>query len=219
MESTSQKYWTIPRCFEGESVLIIGGGHSLEGFDWCPFHRWNVIGCNDAYLLGPWVDVVVSGDNQWMEKHTKTKEYRDFEGLKVTIAPGWGPARDGRRTMVPKRLIKGMSTRQWELGWNDSTGAAAIDLALKMGAMWVFLLGYDMKLAEVDGGWRNNWHENNLDVPNPDVFPRHKNGMERVRAGAAALYPNAVIYNAGPDSDLDCWPRIDHRELTEVVTV
>jgi len=201
--------WGIPKLWEGESVLIIGGGPSLEGFDWEPFHRWNVIGCNDAYLLGDWVDVVISGDKDWMGYHSCQRLYKTFRGLKVTLAPegGWKDSGDTSRT--PRRVLKGMTEDPTELGWNDSTGAAAIALAVKMGACQIVLLGFDMRLAyDEERGWRNNWHNNNLDVPNPDTFKRHINGLRRVKEYVDKFHPKVEILNAGPDSAVDFWPSV-----------
>ena len=216
----TREYWTIPELWPGESVLVIGGGHSLVGFDWGPLKNFNVIGCNDAYLLGDWVDVVLSGDPDWLRCHCKRQEYRDFKGLRVSLAPilsndedpdnPFPPAGDEGRTHHVRRISKGCSEGRNELGWHENTGAAAICLAVKMGASQVFLYGFDMKLHydEKNKEWRNNWHQNNLDGPDPDVFVKHIGGHETVKAYMDKHHPKVGIYNCGPDSFLLTWPML-----------
>ena len=209
-------FWTIPKMFGGMPVLIIGGGHSLENFDWTPFHSWSVIGCNDAYLLGDWVDVVISGDKHWLDHHEEEKEYKDFKGVKVNLEPAIKKSRSAD-IKKPRRILTKTDEKQDSIGWNDSTGAAAIDLARKMGASQIILLGYDMKLGydKESETHRNNWHENNLDIPDPDVFARHTNGLERIRDYMEKICPKVEIINAGPDSDLELFPRYDIVGVTD----
>jgi len=202
----AESYWSIPKLFDGELVVIIGGGASLKGYDLSPFHQFKMIGCNDAYRLGDCIDVVVSGDKGWIDYHTKLKAYQNFKGLKVSIAPGWHSESDGGQTKTPKRLIKGASEKAHELGWNDSTGAAAIDLARKMGACRILLLGFDMKLSTDN---QNNWHENIIDIPNPDVFARHILGCQRICDYMKKYAKKCQVFNCGPDSVMKVFPMLD----------
>ncbi len=58
------------RTWPGSEVFIIGGGKSLEGFDWSLLRPELTIGCNDAYLLGEEVcKIAIFGDNKWYLKH------------------------------------------------------------------------------------------------------------------------------------------------------
>jgi hypothetical protein len=59
-------YWEAPSTlWSGEVVYIIGGGPSLKTLDLGVLADRRVIGCNDAYMLGPWVGICFFGDYGW----------------------------------------------------------------------------------------------------------------------------------------------------------
>ena len=83
--------WTVPRIWEGGDVWIIGGGPSITKEFQIPsevvndvvigkkplslyspymesIHKKHVIGINVAYMLGPWVDMVFFGDNNFFRR-------------------------------------------------------------------------------------------------------------------------------------------------------
>jgi len=157
--------WSVPKMWESGTAFIIGGGPSLEGMDWDPFHDHRIIGCNDAYLLGPWVDVCCFGDVEWHRAHdykwvhlpeevripdcvakhngTKFAGLRQYSGIKVTNCHSQFD--ESRRDVLQlNRYERGLSDDPAWLGWNCNTGAAAINLALLFGCKRVVLLGFDM---------------------------------------------------------------------------
>jgi len=209
--SEKSPYWRVPRILEGETVFVIGGGLSLDGFDWTPIHDFKIIGCNDAYLLGDWVDICYSGDNDWLRVHSKRAKYKNFKGLKISCSPNPLP-RSAAGTKWLRRWQKGIVRKPERIAWNTNTGASAITLAVKMGATKIVLLGFDMKLGKKNGEYRNNWHPNEFDVPNPDTFPMHYKGFESVKK-ALTDYPKIQVLNAGPDSELDLFTRTTVKEV------
>lgn len=54
--------FTPPKIWRGQTVFIIGGGPSINDTPLHLLHGRRVIGVNNAYLLGPWVDVCWFGD-------------------------------------------------------------------------------------------------------------------------------------------------------------
>lgn len=160
--------WTVPKIWEGSTAFIIGGGPSLETMDWAPLRSHRIIGCNDAYMLGPWVDVCMFGDISWFNTHDhkwiefpegveapswahkancrKVAGLKQFYGLKVTCCERdielEGPRSD---IFQLERMPRGLSLRPDRVGWNCNTGAAAINLAILFGVTRIILLGFDMK--------------------------------------------------------------------------
>jgi len=133
-----------------EDVYIIGGGPSLLNFRWDLLTARRTIGCNKAYRLGPdVVKIVCFGDLKFFS------DFKDdlmaFAGPVVTSCPALLHRNEPWLWTVP-RMTRGLGTNA--LGWNGSTGAMAINLALALGGKRVFLLGFDMGL--VDG--RSHWH-------------------------------------------------------------
>ena len=223
-------WWSAPRIFEGRTVFIIGGGPSLEGFDFNRLIPHATIGCNDAYSLG--VDVAkvcVFGDYGWWLIHWKDRvvcpeKGRDhpgliqFKGVIVTNCPH--PAvRNVSGINVMHRCLRGhIDKRSDILGWYHNTGAAAIHLAYLMGASTAVLLGYDMK-RKAD---RLNWHhaikpEPGTTVPGKVDLNLQASNLRRQMQGHAALRKDMTLFgifpdrfrvvNATPDSDLDVWDK------------
>ncbi len=57
-------YWTIPRIWEGEPCVILGGGRSLSQVNLKLLTKSRVIAVNDAYKLGQW-DLCYFKDGNW----------------------------------------------------------------------------------------------------------------------------------------------------------
>lgn len=144
--------WTPVEIWEGLTVFIIGGGPSLKGFDYGPLHGEKVIGCNDAYQLGDWVDICYFGDNAWyIEEHREKME--SWKGLKITCAPS---LMSYPEVFWMERKPRGMWPNKNWIGWFFSTGASAVHLAMKLGAKCIVLLGFDMNRG---GRGEVNWHK------------------------------------------------------------
>lgn len=191
--------WTPKKVWNGQDVFIIGGGRSLEYFDWTLLKGRRTVGCNDAFQKG--VDickVCVFGDMKWF------RIWRDrllsYRGTIFTNLPKLYKS-DLPWLWTTPRITSGLSISS--ITWNFSTGSAAISLALLLGARRVYLLGFDMKL--LDG--KNNWHKNRLDKPNPEVFEKFIRGMKAVNADLHK-FPGSEIFNITNDSDLNVFPKI-----------
>ena len=209
-------YWHAPRMWEGEDVFIIGGGPSLVDFDWEPLKNKHLIGCNDAYQLGDWVDVCYWGDYGWWELFWRdevlVKEGRQrhtipgllrYPGLCVTCNPACLD-KDERVHVLEKRPV-GIYVQQYRVGWNFNTGISAINLAALFGASRIILLGFDMKHSETG---ESNWHKNLKDKPSPDCFRKF---MKFARLYAAPQmkerFPGVEVLNATPGSALELFPK------------
>ena len=58
----SHEMWKPPKIWKGGTAYIIGGGPSVNDADLSLIHDRRVIGVNNAYSLGGWVDVCWFGD-------------------------------------------------------------------------------------------------------------------------------------------------------------
>ena len=201
-------FWTPETKWKDQDAFIIGGGVSLEKFDWELLRPEDVltIGCNDAYLRGPDIcNICFFGDIKWWRLHERRLD--SFQGAVFTSCPQlykkpnsipwlWMMNRNGRGLHLDA------------LGWNKNTGAGAVNLALLLGAKRVFLLGFDMHLT----GGRSNWHDNVLDTPDEKVYLRMLKGFERVQRDLGK-FPGCEIFNITDDSSLDIFPKIGVNEF------
>lgn len=145
----------MQRLWEGRDVYIIGGGLSLKGFDFSLIHDQRVIGVNDSFLLGSWVDACWFGDNRWWEWNIG--KLRNFGGLKATCATF---CKDKKGISWYRRNRKGMGIITKginSISWNRCSGFSAINYAYHLGAHKIILLGFDNKKGP---NGELNWHTN-----------------------------------------------------------
>jgi hypothetical protein len=245
------KPWTPPEIWKNQPCIIIGGGISFgvlsEGGAFTPgpgididlIKRHRVIGCNNAYELGPEiVDACYFGDCRWFFKWNNKEKLLNFSGLKVSccpdlynetrikllrkFAPGILPIKRGKPN--------GMDTRKGLIGWNMNTGASAINLAYHFGCRKIVLVGFDWKSREksdpifdhyrklgVDLKLKepknvHNWHDHHL-KPNPEPTI-YKKTFERFLVNVAddCKRLKVDVINATHDSALDLFSKMPLRE-------
>lgn len=198
--------WMPEMIWAGKDCYVIGGGPSLKGFDWSLLRDRLTIGCNDtAHELGHGiVDIAVFGDRVWYDSHKdELVLFHESGGEVVTCLPNFRvPSFPWLKVMA--RTPRGLSLEG--LGWNGSTGAAAVNLALLLGAVRVFLLGFDMKII----GGKFNWYEGDED--DPLVYNRFLDGFGYVARDLPHVFPEAGVFNVTDDSVLDVFPKIPMRK-------
>ena len=222
------EYYFPPEIWKDETVFIIGGGPSLKGMEWKNLYGKRVIGCNDAYQLGfkpaykspylescfplrptsSWIQIILFGDNCWFAEHRDHIVKREEHHLFISMA-SQNPHCESVSWM--RREPEGLTTRDsGKIGWNKSTGAGAINLALILGAKRIVLLGFDMKMGK---DHQANWHSNEVNQPIPSDYIKFSTGMELIAMQLSDKYPNIEILNAGPDSALDCFEKVNLEEI------
>lgn len=179
--------WKPEPEWQGQDAFLIGGGPSLNSFDFGTLKGANTIGCNDAYHLGSSVvKILLFGDASYF--HRCKWDLEKFGGKVVTNAPTLTPL-EIPWLLRMERVEEGWGTGS-KLSWHASTGAAAINLAVSLGAARIFLLGYDM-------GVRNNnshWHRHAVKTTTEETFQRFIKGFGAV-AQELTKHPNVVVYN------------------------
>lgn len=174
-------------------AYLIGGGPSLTALNFDVFRGLNTIGCNSACILGPEVcKICVFCD--WgfhVQKRTELLQFIAGGGIAVSNHEGL-EKNDLGITWFPriKRGLVGNGERFRPVGgltFSMSTGAAAIHLAMILGARRVYLFGYDMG----HNGKNNNWH--GCRIREPDVYKLHRDGIGLVVADMPQVYPGREI--------------------------
>lgn len=199
---TPNDLWTPTREWEGEDAFLIGGGPSLKNFDFSLLEGKNVIGCNDAYHLGPHiVSICAFGDQKWWQRNKWDLE--KFPNRVVTNSPTLMPYKLPSNFKKMIRIQNGFSHGGDSLGWNYSTGALAINLATLLGAKRVFLLGYDLGVQ----GAVHHWHDHNPEPIKEAVFRRFIGGFQTVKQ--ALPKETEVINVTDGTSNLKLFPMMD----------
>ena len=184
-------FWVPRPMWRGEPCYVVGGGSSLEGFDWEVLNGLNVIGCNAAFYQGPaTIPITLFGDANFLFQHRA--------GLENYVKGGGTVFTNSRRCknipswlVVTRKHIKGLSIDG--LAWNGNTGASAINLALLFGANPIYLLGFDMCLSK--DGTRANFHNAYSHLPNKKAYTRFKRGMNWLKRDMNKLFPDVQVIN------------------------
>lgn len=188
--------------WQGQAAYLIGGGSSLALFDFKLLAGKNTIGINDAFKLGESiVKICMFGDATFF--HKNVAELDKFKSQIVTCSPnlfGLGVGWLKRMKREKDGLYSGDT-----LGWNHSTGAAAINLAISKGATEIYLLGYDA--GHVNG--KTHWHRyRNRPIPE-ESYLRFIKGFKNL---SACITPQlgVKIYNVTDGSShLPVFDRMD----------
>lgn len=234
------KPWCATPMWEGEECVVIGGGSSVPyqfGVPGDIIHEVmhgkrlpsayspymesllkdkRVIGVNNAFRLGSWVDVLLFGDHAWYL--TWKQKLFEWHGLIVTCANAFGHIEEQEAPGIkylPRDGNKrwGISDDSSKLAWNNNSGAAAISLAAHFGVKRVVLLGFDMRLGEDNS---SHWHEPHRLVegtpkkPTPP-FQRHLMGFPQIAKDAEKR--GIEIINASPDSAIGVFPKRHVKEI------
>ncbi len=208
-----------PKLWDGGQCWIVGGGPSIRtvfgipeghftdlGGYFQPIHDKHIIGINNAYKLGDWIDILMFGDAKWYEAHYRA--LRNYSALIVTCSE-----RLDRRFTGIKRILRdhdhrrGITTRQGCVSWNRNTGAAAINLAYHLGVKTVFLLGFDMDYD--DQGYTHWFGSHAGDGQFSAVVPpfeTHLKGFAQICADAKKL--GLEILNVNLSSKIEEFPKV-----------
>jgi hypothetical protein len=231
--------WNVPELWKGGECWIIGGGTSMprqfgvpeqvirDVMSWKshpstyspylqPIHDKHVIGVNNAYRIGTWIDVCFFGDCHWYLVHRRA--LASWPGLKVTCCQRFYNRKEKDMEGVKlltrdKQKRHGISKNKSSVAWNGNSGAAAISLAVHFGVKRIILLGFDMKLDE---NQVSHWHgahgkvvvNKKRKVP---PFDRHLKGFPEIATDA--ILRGVEILNASPISKIMDFEKVTVNEL------
>jgi hypothetical protein len=206
--------WTPVPEWRGQDAIIIGGGSSLDRFDFSKLKGRNTIGCNDAFRLGPEiVRICFFGDSSWFHKNKWDLEKWSF-GRIATCSTSLGQIKLDWLLQL-ERSLNGLH-EGGVVGWNYSTGAAAINLAISLGAAKVFLLGFDLNRRK-DG--QSHWHNYNTKPIMDTAFARFIRGFEAIKKDLHR-FPEVSVFNVTDGSSgLHAFARITFEEFDRVLAL
>lgn len=185
---------------------MLGSGPSLTqaDVDYCR-DKAVILAVKDAIRLAPWADVLYSSDSRWLVYH---RGWPSFLGLKYTIAQRQhaAPTKEQERLsdwqVLRNTGDSGIETDPTGLRTGRNSGAAAINLAVHLGAGRIVLLGFDMGLG-----------------PNkePHFYGKHPYGQVTqpwrlfLQHYAAMVQPlealGIAVVNCSRETALPCWVR------------
>jgi len=235
--------WTVPAMWKDGECFIIGGGPSiLNQFNipskvieevssgamrpdvyspyLSPLHGKHVIGINNAYQIGDWIDTIFFGDCSWYLVHRRA--LARWPGIKATCCNRFANKNETEQEGV-KYLMKdktrrlGISYDPSAVSWNGNSGGAAISLAVHFGVKRIYLLGFDMKLGEKN---KTHWHKGHRKISKTPIksplipslpFPKHLKGFPPIARDAKAR--GIEIFNLNPDSAITVFPKIELKDI------
>jgi hypothetical protein len=210
------------------TVYIIGGGESLKAMASVPLEEkdpkivaeglrryfeprlWDkrVIGVNDAVMLGPCVDVLFFGDVRFYWRNQAAVDA--FGGIKVSLnlrVEGYEHETiEGRKgiNIMQRGGLRGLEKERTHLAWNRSSGGAAINLAVHLGARRIILLGFDMKTGVHTSHFAPNAAKPTL---KDETFEGWRDTMNHLASVLKAI--GVTVLNATPGSALKAFPMVD----------
>lgn len=139
--------------WSGSTVVIIGGGPSIQKDDFEVVHRWyseglaldynrRVVVTNTSYQFAPWADALYGADHKWWELYWPDVQVR-FAGEKWTQAYKTHKAYGVRMITCERR--DGLSRLRGVIHHGGNSGYQAIGLAYEFGAKKLILVGFDMQ--------------------------------------------------------------------------
>lgn len=203
------KWWTIPRCWEGQDAFVIAGGTSVtdEQLE-IARTRGNVIAVNSAYQFAPFADYLFFADLRWwsMEFHSDHGKLHDFKGRVVSTS-----AKAKGRDILRLRRISpppGIAPEQNTVILRRTSLHPAIEMAYKMGAARIFLIGADNRDGE---NGRTHRHEEYPWVRKPQTWNVKLDDLNHLASALADT--SCRVFNCSPISTLKYWPKVDLKEV------
>jgi hypothetical protein len=236
LRKVDERFSEVVRDWEGQTVVLIGGGPSLtledigRVFEAYERGRVCVIAINSAYLLAPWADVCLFADSHWWKWHTdgiavpalglSAHDVRDrfasFSGQKCTIENSGGnitdPAVHVLRNKNGRASGFGISHDPRALVDGRNSGALGLNLSVLAGATKNLLLGFDGK-PDGDKSHMLGAHPR----PTPEAaYPLYVQAMREIKKAIKAAKLDVSVVNCSPGSAIDAWPRMSLEDaLTE----
>lgn len=198
--------------WKDQTAIIIGGGASLKGYNFAKLAGRNVIGINEAFRLGSQVvKICLFGDGTWFQRvKWDLERYGEHGGKVAAVTPKTAAWKLPWLTFL-KRESQGIHYPP-SCGWNQNTGAAAVNFAANLGVNRIFLLGYDMNSK----GVRTHWHNQYPHKTQMASFNGFLKGFARVAEGMRAKYPHVAIFNVTDGtSRLDLFPKLTFEQFDQ----
>ena len=199
------RFSTIGRAWEGDTVALIGGGASVTETQVAIARRvaQRIIVVNNAYQLAPDADVLYFADTQWWNWHKDDARFINFEGEKISLFGNGAGTEDADVHIVRQIGGRGISTDPAGVMTGSNGGYQALNIAVLAGAKRILLLGIDMK--------GKHWHPEH---PAPTHEAHYLQYAVHFSEAAKILKKMGIeVLNCSPISALTCFPKVDIASL------
>lgn len=209
------EYFSVPRVYEERTVFVIGGGPSIKHTPLNLIKDRPVVGCNDAFRLGTWVDWLIFADKRWWSwNYEEVAKWPNRERV-VSLCP---QLLDDRVDKWPwLKIVRrdearfGLSVEQDTICWNRGCGGAAINLAFLLGARRIVLLGFDMRMVE----GKHNWHDHHQKTERDKIYQNSM--MPFLKPMSDAMKVTGIqIVNATPGSAMNLFTTMSLEKVLEM---
>lgn len=196
--------WDVPKMWDGATVYILGGGPSLRDVDINRLRGQHIIAVNNAYQLASWIPMMYFMDTVWFRWHAES--LANWPGIRVTSC------RECENTSWVKFVDQGhrreLDERPHFMMRGTNAGFGAMAIAIKLGAMKVILLGFDMQLVNGNA----NWHEDHERVTIAEIYKRQF--LKSFASVKGELIERGIeVINATPGSALTTFPIVSPKEV------
>ena len=197
-------YDNVEKIWDKETVYIIGGGPSLQGFNFNHLLGSNVIAINKAIFYYQMAQVLYWTDCRFYTWYKN--DIDNFKCSKYTIKPQSNYASDVK--LLKRGVAHGLEESNDTLAHGNNSGYAAINLAYHLGAKRIILLGYDMGRD----GEKSHFHDGYPSRPTRDgVYSEQF--LPMFQSLNESLKKKGVnVMNASPYSRLQVFPKITHEQ-------
>lgn len=191
------------------TVYIIGGGPSLEFFNWNLLdHTYFVVGVNNAYSVLPKAQIIYFTDDDWYNVH-KAKGLLDHTGTK--IKGSLNPATLSGDANIKQMHLKGehgLSNVHNILSHGRNSPYAAINMVIQWGFNTIYLMGMDMQHGRPDekskSKKRTHFHNGHRRIDPENAYPSFMKNYEKLPPLIEKL--NVKIININNSTKLDVFP-------------
>lgn len=194
----------VPVRWRGRTVVVAATGPSLtpDVAEACRDHP--TVAVSDAWRLMPWADVLYSCDAAWWRLHAGVPDFAgerwsthdEGSNDKRGLDPAWGVH------LVAGKAGDIFSADRGLIYYGGNSGFQAVSFAILAGAARVVLVGFDMRVV---GGQRHFFGDHPKPLSNRIDLSIFAASFRRARSSLPA---GVEIWNATPDSALDCFPRV-----------
>lgn len=194
------------------TVYCVGGGKSLEDFDFSLLKGRRCIAINMAYRTVPHAEAVLFIDRRFWDWHAEGRigdvgELLAHPGRRITVARNFSHPKVETWRATGAR---GLDTAPGCLRLGNNSGYAAINLAVHLGARTVVLLGYDMSAPEGEEGkvYADNvhWHDGYPVKVRPGAFGKMLPFFRSIKGPLDEL--GVRVINANEGSRLDVFDKM-----------
>jgi hypothetical protein len=212
--------WASKRC------LLIGGGPSLEHFDYTIIEKEPIIGINKAFVKFPvtinygmdarFYDELTYADGRDPKQLILHQQWLNFKGIKSFLR------RDEKfnfdcsiytvKSLPNKAISYDLSMGIWS---GNNSGFGALMLAIALGCNRIGMLGYDMKIDESQG--KTHWHDGYPHQNTESLVRKLKKFRQDFEEFADAINKEGIIVaNLYQESALDCFRKISLKEFMQI---